>query len=1068
MSESAKGAREHRMPRTRTAALVVFVFLFASFAPHQESTVRARAVSAGDGLQIDLGAWWLGPPGTSAEAEPKTPRILLVGDSWAGFMWGFHSFSAVLPDYGLGQYEEKGLRTAIMGAKADDYISTNRLQALTEELTAYPTLDIVHVLLGGNDLLFGNSQYGRWRPYLTPEEEAERFAYVADCIATVVDHALAVRPDIKVALCGYDYANHTISGSTIEQANLALTRMERLKLEIADETERCFYIHNFGLMEHHYGIPGVYRPGDVPRPAGPPDYEPYPNGDPSYAPHPDALLDNDIHLSEGGYAYVARNAMDQFYAEWLSLPRVLSIDYVGTADGNPQEILFEVTFSQAVSGVDATDFALTPIEAKAATIAAVTGAGVVYTVHVSLAGDPGTLRLDVLDDDSIVDAALVPLGGAGLGNGPFTGGETYPPTGAEGEGEGEHYCGSVDFDPIMMDLDAAIRPYLGGISLGFHPAICDLNGGLIYIIPTPNGMLDRAEFEIIMAALNDPDLDLSATGGLTHSEMCDAWTTNVEVMDVALDGPNTLVSNLLPGLQYLLAAYLTLGDSDSVVLPTALLLAAAEEAPYLGLHSFSMGDCTLLPHYLACAGDADGDGYTNQEEYGHFTDGQPDYADYVIAALNPDLYPGSGTGAADLAVDPHALTLTHDGPAAIFEVVNLGLLTLRWTAESDTESVTIDRASGTGARTITVTAVNFDEDLSANITVTNDGDPADAETVVVEVVQPLPADLDVSVHELALAEPSPSATFDIINLGERPLPWTVRSNTDALTVSPRAGTNHATVTVIAADFTSDVTAEVAATNADDPADTETVVVQIEHTAAPADLAVSRNLLTLSQASPSGTFDVLNLGERPLHWTAGSDTASVTVAPEGGTGDATVAVTAADFSADLTACAAVTNTDDPADAETIVVEVVRTPSPPDLDVSLNLLTLSEAAPSGTFTIANLGELPLEWIAHSDTAGVAVEPGAGTDDATVTVTATDFTKDLTAHVTVTNAADPSDGATVVVEVIASVRPSGGGCFAGALAGRPAPPWRPGDVLVWAVALAGLGLLGRRTASVDRRHA
>ena len=1000
------------MAMRKTAPFVVFAFLLASFAPCQEFTATARAVSAGHGLQMDvegkpelvvlngvqcqvtppmvkksvsMGAAWalgvaalgLGPPGASAEADPKTPRILLVGDSWAGFMWGFHSFSAVLPDYGLGQYEEKGLRTAIMGAKADDYISPARLQALTDELTAYPTLDIVHVLLGGNDLLFGNSQYGRWQPYLTPEEEAERSGYVAECIATVVDHVLAVRPDIKVALCGYDYANHTISGSTIEEANLALTRMEWLKLELADETERCFYVHNFGLMEHHYGIPGVYEPGDVPRPAGFPDYEPYPNGDPSYAPHPDALLDNDIHLSEGGYAYVGRNCMDQFYAEWLSLPRVLSIGYVGTAEGNAQEVLFEVTFSQAVSGVDATDFALTAIEglgAKAATIAAVTGAGAVYTVHVSLAGDPRTLRVDVLDDDSIVDAALVPLGGAGLGNGPFTGGETYPPTGGEGEGEGEHYCGSVDFDPIMMGLDAAIRPYLSGIALGFDPAICDLNGVLFYIIPTPNGMLDRAEFELIMTVLNDLDLDLSATGGVTHSEVCDAWTTNVEVMNVALDGPNTLVSNLLPGLQYLLAAYLTLGDSDSVALPVVLLVAAANEAPYLGLSMFSMGDCTLLPHYLACAGDADGDGYTNQEEYGHFTDGQPDYADYVIAALNPDLYPGSGTGAANLAVDPHGLTLTYDAPAGVFEVVNLGLLTLRWTAESDTESVTIDRDSGTDARTITVTAANFDADLTAHITVTNDGDPADTDTVVVEVVQPLPADLDVSAHELTLAEPSPSATFDIVNLGER----------------------------------------------------------------------------------------------PLHWTAGSDTASVTVDPEAGTGDATVTVTAADFSADLTANITVTNDGDPADTETIVVQVVRTPLPPDLDVSVNLLTLSEASPSGTFTIANLGELPLDWIAQSDTAGVTVEPGAGTGDATVTVTATDFTQDLTGHVTVTNAADPSDGATVVVEVIATLGPSGGGCFAGTLAGRPAAPWRPGDVLVSALALAGLGLLRRRTVSAGRRHA
>lgn len=37
----------------------------------------------------------------------------------------------------------------------------------------------------------------------------------------------------------------------------------------------------------------------------------------------------------------------------------------------------------------------------------------------------GTLRLDVIDDDSIVDAAISSLGGSGTGNGNFTSGESY-------------------------------------------------------------------------------------------------------------------------------------------------------------------------------------------------------------------------------------------------------------------------------------------------------------------------------------------------------------------------------------------------------------------------------------------------------------------------------------------------------------------------------------------------------------------------------------------------------------------------------------------------------------------
>jgi hypothetical protein len=46
-------------------------------------------------------------------------------------------------------------------------------------------------------------------------------------------------------------------------------------------------------------------------------------------------------------------------------------------------------------------------------------------VTVSTGSGNGTIRLDVVDDDSIKDASNNPLGGVGLGNGNFASGETY-------------------------------------------------------------------------------------------------------------------------------------------------------------------------------------------------------------------------------------------------------------------------------------------------------------------------------------------------------------------------------------------------------------------------------------------------------------------------------------------------------------------------------------------------------------------------------------------------------------------------------------------------------------------
>jgi len=125
--------------------------------------------------------------------------------------------------------------------------------------------------------------------------------------------------------------------------------------------------------------------------------------------------------------------------------------------------------------------------------------------------------------------------------------------------------------------------------------------------------------------------------------------------------------------------------------------------------------------------------------------------------------------------------------------------------------------------------------------------------------------------------------------------------------------------VTASDFTQDITANLTVANVDDPTDTATVVVNVQHTPGPADLDVSTNLLVLTESSPSATFDIINLGELPLSWTVESDTASVTVDFASGTGEATITVTASDFAQDITAILTVTNGDDPTDVETVVVK-----------------------------------------------------------------------------------------------------------------------------------------------------
>ena len=106
-------------------------------------------------------------------------------------------------------------------------------------------------------------------------------------------------------------------------------------------------------------------------------------------------------------------------------PLVQSITRLDPNPTSAASLRFTVTFAEAVTGVDLSDFALSAAGVTGASLLSLSGGPVVYTVLVNTGSGSGTIRLDVADDDSILDAWLQPLGGAGAGNGDYTDGETY-------------------------------------------------------------------------------------------------------------------------------------------------------------------------------------------------------------------------------------------------------------------------------------------------------------------------------------------------------------------------------------------------------------------------------------------------------------------------------------------------------------------------------------------------------------------------------------------------------------------------------------------------------------------
>jgi hypothetical protein len=107
-------------------------------------------------------------------------------------------------------------------------------------------------------------------------------------------------------------------------------------------------------------------------------------------------------------------------------PRVVSVVRADANPTNAASVNFKVNFSESVSGVDASDFALvTNGSLGGASVTNISGSGKVYIVSVNTGSEDGTVGLNVKDDDSIVDVSDSPLGGAGSDNGNFTSGEIY-------------------------------------------------------------------------------------------------------------------------------------------------------------------------------------------------------------------------------------------------------------------------------------------------------------------------------------------------------------------------------------------------------------------------------------------------------------------------------------------------------------------------------------------------------------------------------------------------------------------------------------------------------------------
>ena len=197
-------------------------------------------------------------------------------------------------------------------------------------------------------------------------------------------------------------------------------------------------------------------------------------------------------------------------AEACDGPLVASITRDDANPTSAASVDYTVTFNETVTGVDTTDFVLTTTgTVVGASVTGVSGSGDTYTVTVAPGTGEGTLRLDVSDDDTIIDTAGVSIGGLGPDNGDFVTGEVY----------------DVDRTPPAVTVEQAVGQ----------------------VDPTPDAPINfTVVFSETVTDFATGDVTLTGTAGATTGTVTGSGTTyNFEVS--GMTGPGTVIATIEAG-----------------------------------------------------------------------------------------------------------------------------------------------------------------------------------------------------------------------------------------------------------------------------------------------------------------------------------------------------------------------------------------------------------------------------------------------------------------------------------------------------------------------------------------
>jgi hypothetical protein len=281
----------------------------------------------------------------------------------------------------------------------------------------------------------------------------------------------------------------------------------------------------------------------------------------------DDSIRNGLDTVLGGAGIGNGNFVGQVYGINKTPPRAAAIERLQTSPNNTGTVNFTVSFSEAVAGVDPTDFALVTQGVTGAGITAVTAVNnTFYSVTVSTGVGDGTIGLNLIDNDSILNGLGLPLGGFGAGNGNIVS-EVYDidrtaPTAnivnvAPDPRRDKVDAITIRFSEVVRGFNLSnLRLTQNGRAVALNRATLSSADGINWTLGNIKKLTnERGDYRLLLAASGSGITDVA--GNALNGNASDQWTNlvTVEACDPGITRRGTRGANRLVGTE----------DSDTLI-----------------------------------------------------------------------------------------------------------------------------------------------------------------------------------------------------------------------------------------------------------------------------------------------------------------------------------------------------------------------------------------------------------------------------------------------------------------------------------------------------------------------